>query len=182
MKLNLFVAGLIFSCVCTCETEAIYSQKCMDSGHTRETGPVKKRLRKDSENNVPHAGKQRRLYEEEVSEEISEKESIAVEQLLRLCQSEISQQGKSSDDEGKDVIEARCAFLFAVRNILLCRQSLSRTYIRAMRLGEVMSRCRRELQILENDMKIFEANQEKAKQDAVERFFQLKKAQERAKL
>ena len=182
MKLNLIVSGLMFLCVCTGEAGAIYSQKCMDSGHARGTGPVKKRLKKDNEGDIPHAEKQQRLYEGEIGREITEKESIAIEQLLNLCRSEISQQDNPSDSEGEEVIKARCAFLFAMRNILLCRQSISRTYIRAMRLGEVMSRCKQELQILENDMKIFEANQEKARQEAVERFFQLEKVKERAKL
>ncbi|MBO4405923.1 MAG: hypothetical protein J5821_04275 [Alphaproteobacteria bacterium] len=182
MKFNLFVVGLVFACVCTDETVALYPRSYTDSEYSRKIGSTKKRLRKYSENDIHSSEKYRRLDDEEKSGEVSEKETVAVEQLLSLCRNEISQQSKSSDCEKEEVIRARSDFLAAVRNILLCRQAISRTYTRAMRLGEIMSRCRQELHILENDIKIFEQDQERAKQDAIERFFQLKKAQERAKL
>lgn len=180
--MKIIVTALMFSCIFTGEIEAIYSPKSMDIEHTREICPVKKRLRSDSESNTSYTEKQRRLSKGKEGEDIAEKESIAVEQLLSLCHNEISQQSRSSDCEEQEVIKARCAFLLAVRNMLLCRQSLSRNYMRAMRLGEVMSRCKQELQLLENDRKIFEQNQEQAKQDAIDRFFQLKRVQEKAKL
>lgn len=182
MKFNWFVVGLVFSCVCTDETTALHSQNYTDSEYNRKSGLTRKRVRKHSENNVPCSEKQRKLDNGEASDKVNEKETVAVEQLLSLCRSEILQQSKSSDYEKEEGIRARCDFLAAVRNVLLCRQSLGRTYTRAMRVGEVISRCRQELQILENDIKIFEQDQEKAKQDAIERFFQLKRAQERSKL
>ena len=180
--MKIIITGLIFSCIFTGEIEAMYSQKDTEAEHTREIGPAKKRLRRDNENDTPYAEKQRKSYKGKGIEKLTEKETIAVEQILNLCRNEISQQDKLSECEKREVINARCAFLSSVRSMLLYRQSLNRNYIHTMRLGEVMSRCRQELQMLENERRIFEYNQEKARQDAIDRFFQLKRAKEKAKL
>lgn len=194
MKLKLFVIGCMFACFYVDATEIRYPSESMDAGCHSGAYPPKKRVRK--ENNPVRPERPEKLCAlnemkngekigengEEANDDINEKETIAAEQLVKLYYSEISKQDESSAPEREEVIRARCDFLMAVRHVLMWRQSRNRTYNRAMMLGMDMERCRREFRILENEMAELEENMEKSKQEAIDSFLRLKKAQMKSKL
>ena len=112
-------------------------------------------------------------------------EEIRQEAVIRylLLQSEISLSNNSQDHERRDVIEARCLFLDAIRDMMTYRQRRNRLHIISTILKINLEKYRRDLQILENQKKESEKNIEEIRQKAAIRYLQLKMIQrKKAKL
>ena len=179
MRSKLWVVCCAFICLCSYVVESMPSRVCEDNGSSSSSAQEKRPLQKESD---PCSLEQSKKACGENREDSHEKETIAAEQLLSLCRSEIARQTTTLSHDSTEIIRARSNFLSSVRNVLLWRQCRNRTYNRVLVLGMNMERCKRELHILENEMNALDSNMERSKREAITYFFQFKKAQRKAKL
>lgn len=136
-----------------------------------------------------HLSQQQKGICTEKKKEIFDKEIIAVEQLLSLGRNEISSSNISLSHDGKDVIEARCLFLFSIRNIVILRHQLRNCiYIKKCQQEELRTLKNREKELEKNIEKFvqkekeLEKNIETNKKEATDRYMRLKIIQNKAKL
>ncbi len=177
MRLKLFVISCAVACFGSDATQPVFPQELVGNASKPALYPVKRHQRIGQE--IFRKSKKTYIKKEK---QITDEETLAAEQLLSLCRSEISQQNDSLKHDGREVIGARCLFLSSVRDMVILRQFQGRIRDEAIILGMNIERCKQRLLALEDKEKRLAQNIEMVRKEAMNNYLNLRRTQKKSKL